>query len=231
MARLLRLLPDSTRPHEPRSVDPSKIAFVSLAAVANRAKPLQRTTPSWHIEVQCGGGGRVAHGPLANVRSPVGPTGAAQQLLRLARSPPNLRARPSLTQSNRPVRIRMPGGVGGAVPRGIPLSRSAQKRQQHRPRPIRLATIARMRQRSQRRTLLPIRCYWRFAHHAPPPRINAKTESHLPFVGYTRGICLVRPTQDPCHRPPFSSLAASLPVKRMSSDPSASPNIQHASSR
>src|SRR5208337_5449686 len=66
----------------------------------------------------------------------------------------------------------------------------AQKRQQHRPRPIRLATIARMRQRSQRRTLLPIRRYWRFAHHAPPPRINAKTESHLPFVGYTRGICL-----------------------------------------
>ncbi len=47
-----------------------------------------------------------------------------------------------------------------------------------------------MRQRSQRRTLLPIRRYWRFAHHAPPPRINAKTESHLPFVGYTRGICL-----------------------------------------
>ena len=34
MARLLRLLPDSASPHEPRSVDPSKIAFVSLAAVA-----------------------------------------------------------------------------------------------------------------------------------------------------------------------------------------------------
>src|SRR5208282_1453346 len=66
----------------------------------------------------------------------------------------------------------------------------AQKRQQHRPRPIRLATIARTRQRSQRRTLPPIRRYWGFAHHAPPPRINAKTESHLPFVGYTRGICL-----------------------------------------
>ena len=101
MARLLRLLPDPASPHEPRSVDPSKIAFVSLAAVANRAKPLQRTTPSWHIEVQCGGGGRLAHGPLANVRTPVGPTGAAQQLFRLARSSPNLRARPSLTRSNR----------------------------------------------------------------------------------------------------------------------------------
>ena len=55
----------SASPHEPRSVDPSKIAFVSLAAVANRAKPLQRTMPSWHIEVQCGGGGRLALGPLA----------------------------------------------------------------------------------------------------------------------------------------------------------------------
>ena len=74
MARLLRLLPDSASPHEPRSVDPSKIAFVSLAAMANRAKPLQRTMPSRHIEVQCGGGGRLAHGPLANVRTPVGPT-------------------------------------------------------------------------------------------------------------------------------------------------------------
>ena len=101
MARLLRLLPDSASPHEPRSVDPSKIAFVSLAAVANRARPLQRTMPSWHIEVQCGGGGRLAHGPLANVRTPVGPTGAAQQLFRFARSSPNLSARPSLTRSNR----------------------------------------------------------------------------------------------------------------------------------
>jgi hypothetical protein len=94
---MARLLPDS----EPRSVDPSKIAFVSLAAVANRAKPLQRTMPSWHIEVQCGAGGRLAHGPLANVRTSVGPTGAAQQLFRLARSPLNLCARPSLTRSNR----------------------------------------------------------------------------------------------------------------------------------
>ena len=32
MARLLRLLPNSASPHEPRSVDLSKIAFVSLAA-------------------------------------------------------------------------------------------------------------------------------------------------------------------------------------------------------
>ena len=57
--------------------------------------------------------------------------------------------------------------------------------------PIRLATVARMHQRSQRRTLLPIRRYWRFAHHATFRRSTQRLESHLPFVGYTRGICLV----------------------------------------
>ena len=45
-----------------------------------------RREPSRHIEVQCGGGGRLTHGPLANVRAPVGPTGAAQQLFQFARS-------------------------------------------------------------------------------------------------------------------------------------------------
>jgi hypothetical protein len=40
MARLLRLLRDFASPHEPRSVDPSKIAFLSLAAAANRFKEL-----------------------------------------------------------------------------------------------------------------------------------------------------------------------------------------------
>ena len=36
-------------------------------------EPLRRTMPSRHIEVQCGGGCRLAHGHLANVRTPVGP--------------------------------------------------------------------------------------------------------------------------------------------------------------
>jgi hypothetical protein len=31
----------------------------------------------------------------------------------------------------------------------------------------------------------------RFARHAPPPRINAKIESHLRFVGQAEGVCLV----------------------------------------
>ena len=101
MARLLRLLPDPTCAHEPGSVDPPKITLVSLAAVAERAQPLQRTAPSWRTEVQCSGRRRFADGVLAHVRTPGGPTGPAQPLLRLARSSPTPCLRPSLTQSNR----------------------------------------------------------------------------------------------------------------------------------
>src|SRR5438270_7545816 len=101
MARLLRLLPDPTCAHEPRSVDPPKITLVSLAAVAERAQPLQRTAPAWRTEVQCSGRRRFADGILAHVRTPGGPTGPAQPLLRLTRSPPTLCLCPSLTQSNR----------------------------------------------------------------------------------------------------------------------------------
>src|SRR5271168_701427 len=101
MARLLRLLPDPTCTHQPGSVDPPKITLVSLAAVAERAQPLQRTAPSWRIEVQCSGRRRFADGVLAHVRTPRGPTSPAQPLFRLARSPPTARLRPSLTRSNR----------------------------------------------------------------------------------------------------------------------------------
>src|ERR1700720_768287 len=101
MARLLRLLPDPTCAHEPRSVDPPKITLVSVAAVAERAQPLQRTAPAWRTEVQCSGRRRFADGVLAHVRTPGGPTGPAQPLLRLTRSPPTLCLCPSLTQSNR----------------------------------------------------------------------------------------------------------------------------------
>src|ERR1700730_10467497 len=44
---------------------------------------------------------RFADGVLAHVRTPGGPTGPAQSLLRLTRSSPTPRPRPSLTQSNR----------------------------------------------------------------------------------------------------------------------------------
>src|SRR5712671_5254358 len=101
MARLLRLLPDPTCAHQPRSVDPPKITLVSLAAVAERAQPLQRTAPAWRTEVQCSGRRRFTDGVLAHVRTPGGPTSPAQPLLRLTRSAPTPCLCPSLTQSNR----------------------------------------------------------------------------------------------------------------------------------
>ena len=72
-----------------------------LAAVAERAQSLQRTAPAWRTEVQCSGRRRFTDGVLAHVRTPGGPTGPAQSLLRLTRSSPTPRLRPSLTQSNR----------------------------------------------------------------------------------------------------------------------------------
>src|SRR6266446_10578003 len=99
MARLFRLLPDPSRAHEPRSVDRPKITLVSVAAVAERAQSLQRTAPSWRAKVQCSGRRRFTDGVLAHVRTPGGPTSAAQPLLPLTRSAPTLC--PSLTRSNR----------------------------------------------------------------------------------------------------------------------------------
>src|SRR5208337_4536371 len=101
-----------------RSVDPSKIAFVSLAPVANQAKPLRGVTPSRHIEVQCGGGGRL--GPLANVRTPVGPTGAAHRYFDSLGLPRIYAPAQAELDRTAAVRTRMPGGVGGAAPRGAP---------------------------------------------------------------------------------------------------------------
>ena len=88
-------------PHEPRSVDPSKIARVSLAAVANQAKPLRGVMPSRHSKVPGGGRSWFTNRALAHVRTPGGPTSPTQQLFRVARTSPNLCARPSLTRSNR----------------------------------------------------------------------------------------------------------------------------------
>src|SRR5712672_3291273 len=100
MARLLRLLPDPTCAHEPRSVDPPKITLVSLATVAERAQSLQRIASSWRIKVPCSGRRRFADGVLARVRTPGGSTSTAQPLLRLTRSPPTPCLCPSLNRSN-----------------------------------------------------------------------------------------------------------------------------------
>ena len=88
-------------PHKPRSVDPSKIACVSLAAMANQAKPLRGVTPSRRSNVPSGGRGWFTNRVMAHVRTPGGPTSPTQRLFRDARSSPNLCARPSLTRSNR----------------------------------------------------------------------------------------------------------------------------------
>ena len=101
MARLLRLLPDSASSHEPRSVDPSKIAFVSLAAMANQAKPLRGVTPSRRSKVCRSGRSWLTNWALAHVRTSGGPTSPTQRQFRVARSSPNPCARPSLTRSNR----------------------------------------------------------------------------------------------------------------------------------
>jgi hypothetical protein len=101
MARLLRLLPDSASPHELRSVDPSKIAFVSLAAMANQAKPLRGVAPSRRSKVCRSGRSCFTNWALAHVRTSGGPTSPTQRQFRVARSSPNLCACPSLTRSNR----------------------------------------------------------------------------------------------------------------------------------
>ena len=64
----------------------------------NRFKELRRRgVPKFHAAVAAG----LPDWVLAHVRTPGGPTGPAQPLLRLTRSPPTLCLCPSLTQSNR----------------------------------------------------------------------------------------------------------------------------------
>jgi hypothetical protein len=121
LQRLLRLLPDPTRAHEPGSLDPPKITLVSLAAVAEWTQSLQRTAPSWRAKVLCSGRCRFTDGVLAHVRTPGGPTSPAQSLFRLTRSSPTPRIRQaSLTQSNRRGTDPYAGGGGGVASRGVP---------------------------------------------------------------------------------------------------------------
>jgi RNA-directed DNA polymerase len=62
---------------------------------------------------------------MAHVRTPGGPTSPTQRLFRVARSSPNLCARPRANSVEPPwYGTRMPGGVGGVASRGVPLSRS-----------------------------------------------------------------------------------------------------------
>jgi len=81
--------------------DPPKITHVSLAAMGERAQPLQGAAPSWRAKAPGRGCCRFTDGILAHVRTPGGPTGPAQPLLRVSRSPSAPCLCPSLIRSNR----------------------------------------------------------------------------------------------------------------------------------
>jgi group II intron reverse transcriptase/maturase len=128
MARLLRLLPDPTCAHQPGSVDSPKTTFVSLAAVAERAQPLQRTAPSRRTEVQCSGRRRFADGVLRMSGPPRSNKPCVTTISTRSVSPDCL-SPPKLNPVEPPWYVtHMPGGVGGVggvAPRGVPLSRSS----------------------------------------------------------------------------------------------------------
>src|SRR5262249_36504378 len=107
-----------------RCVDTSATAHVPVAAVADRAEPLCSTTTSRRACVWGGGSRPLTHRGVGPVRSPRGPTGAAQRGLRLGRPSSLGWFLERLIGSNRRVRTRTHGGVGGVEPQGSPLSRS-----------------------------------------------------------------------------------------------------------
>lgn len=94
-------LPDPTGAYELGSVDPPKTTHVSLAAMGERAQPLQGTPPSWRAKVRSCGCRRFTDGILAHVRTPGGPTGPTQPLLRVSRPPSIPCLCPSSIRSNR----------------------------------------------------------------------------------------------------------------------------------
>src|SRR5580700_2414925 len=74
VAWLLRVLPDSPGTHKSGGLDSPKATLIPLAAVGERAQPLQRTAPPWRIAVQSRGRCRFTDGFLAYVRTPSGPS-------------------------------------------------------------------------------------------------------------------------------------------------------------
>ena len=85
----------------PGSLDSPEIAFVSLAAMAERAQPIYGASPPRHREVRRIGRGRFTDGNLAHVWTPGGSTRTTKSRIRLSWSSPNLCACASLTRSNR----------------------------------------------------------------------------------------------------------------------------------
>lgn len=90
VAQLLRLLANPDRAQTPRSVDTPKAAYVSLAAMEDRAKSLQGAAPRRRSKVPGCGCGGFADRVLAHVQERVGPDGTAQPCLRCSRAAPPL---------------------------------------------------------------------------------------------------------------------------------------------
>ena len=113
-------------PHEPRSVDPSKIARVSLAAVGEPgAKPLRGVAPSQlskslpqrsQLVHQLGSG---ACPDIRRSNRPYATSFSSRSLFPESMRPP----KPNSVEPPW-YGTRMPGGVGGVASRGVPLSRS-----------------------------------------------------------------------------------------------------------
>lgn len=97
--------------------------------MGKRAQPLQGTAPSWRSKVQCRSRRRFADGVLAYVRTPGGPTGPAQLLLRATRSPSSLCLCPSVTGRTAVVRDPHARRCGRGAPVRRPLSRSILNQQ------------------------------------------------------------------------------------------------------
>src|SRR5271165_2623969 len=125
MARLLRLLPDPACAHQPGSVDSPKTTLVSLAAVAERAQPLPtncavvayRSSMQRSPPVRRQGSGVCQDTPRSN--KPCATTISTRSVS------PDCMSLLKLNPIEPPWYVtRMPGGVGGVAPRGVPLSRS-----------------------------------------------------------------------------------------------------------
>ena len=123
MARLLRLLRDPFSVAQSRPVDQAAAARHRLEAVEAGAYPLCEAATPWRRPGPGGANRRQPPRPLAAQQQPCAHHRPAKRLLRLARAGnPGAQTR-RLISPNRRIRTRTYGGVGGAEPRGSPLSR------------------------------------------------------------------------------------------------------------
>ena len=101
LARLLWLLPNSTSALDSGRVDSPETTYVYLAAVEERAEPLQGTAPTRRAQAPRSGRRGFPDRVLADVRAPGGSPSTAKSLFRLDRPSPSSRVFQRLTRSNR----------------------------------------------------------------------------------------------------------------------------------